>query len=429
MKKYHIKNLNDFQLKSLCKRKAIQLDNVFPLVQEIISQVKIRGDRALKDYTKQFDNVNLSSFLVTQKEIKETCKKIPKDVQIAFKKSYSNIKRFHKAQLRKYKAVKTMPGILCFPQLRPIEKVGFYIPGGTAPLPSTVLMLAIPAKLAGCKDITLVTPPNSNGTIPDVILYAAKLCGVNKVFKLGGAQAIAALAYGTESIAKVYKIFGPGNQYVTASKMLVSSDPEGATIDMPAGPTEALVIADKNAKASFVASDLLAQAEHSIDAQIVLICTNKSKTMEILGQVKQQLKTLPRKKIAQQSLKNSFALIVNSIEEAINFSNTYAPEHLVLNIRAAKKYVQKIINAGSVFLGQYSCESAGDYASGTNHVLPTYGLACAYSGISVDSFQKQITFQEVTAQGAKILGPIVEKMAEQEYLYGHKRAMELRYKS
>lgn len=428
MKKYYLKKLNDSQLKNLCTRKAIQLDNVFPLVQEILNQVKTKGDKALKDYTRKFDNINLSSFMVTQKEIKEACQKIPKDVQIAFQKASSNIKRFHKAQLRKYKAVKTMPGVLCVSQLRPIEKVGLYIPGSTAPLPSTVLMLAIPAKLAGCKDIILVTPPNSNGSIPDVILYASKLCKVNKVFKLGGAQAIAALAYGTESIKKVYKVFGPGNQYVTAAKMLVSADPSGVAIDMPAGPTEVLIIADKNAKASFVASDLLAQAEHSINAQAILVCTNKNKILEILNQVKQQLKTLPRKKIAQQSLKDSFVLIVNSIEEALSFSNRYAPEHLILNIRDAKKYIQRIINAGSVFLGQYSCESAGDYASGTNHILPTYGLACAYSGISVNSFQKQITFQEVTAQGAKILGPIVGKMAEQESLDGHRKAMELRYK-
>lgn len=427
MKKYYSKQLDDASLQNLCQRKAIRFDDVLPVVENILREVKTRGDEAVREFTIKFDNVSLSSLAVMQKEIEQASKRIPQDVQSAFRKAKRNIEKFHKSQLPKRKKTETMAGVNCFAEARPVEKVGLYIPGGTAPLPSTALMLAIPAKLAGCKEIVLVTPPTKDGNVSDIILFAAKLCGVTKIFKIGGAQAIAALAFGTRSVPKVYKIFGPGNQYVTAAKMLVSIDPEGSAIDMPAGPTEVLVIADEKARADFVASDLLSQAEHGIDSQAILATTSDRKADEILGEVKRQLQTLPRKDIAQKSLGNSFVIVVDSIEEAISFSNRYAPEHLILNVVNAKKYVPAITNAGSVFLGAYSCESAGDYASGTNHSLPTYGYARVFGSVSVSSFQKQVTFQEITKQGAENLGPIVATMASQESLEGHKRAMELRY--
>ena len=428
MKKYYFKQLDNTSLKNLCRRKAILFDAVLPIVEDVLREVKARGDEAVREFTQKFDNTNLSTFVVSRKEIELACKRIPKDIQNAFKRAAKNIEKFQKSQITKPRTVVTFPGVTCFAQTRPIEKVGLYIPGGTTPLPSTVLMLGIPTKLAGCKEIVLTTPPTQDGKVADIILFAAKICGITKIFKIGGSQAIAALAFGTESVLKVYKIFGPGNQYVTAAKMLVSIDPRGAAIDMPAGPTEVLVIADRRARADFVASDLLSQVEHDIDSQAILVTNSERKADEVLNEVSRQLQTLPRRNIAQKSLDNSFVLIVDSINEAITFSNIYAPEHLILNVVNAKKYAQTITNAGSVFLGQYSCESAGDYASGTNHSLPTYGYARVYGGVSVSSFQKQVTFQEITKQGAKNLGPIVSTMASQESLEGHKRAMELRYK-
>lgn len=427
MKKYHFSQLDDAALEKLCRRKAIRLDSVLPIVQCVLGEVKARGDEAVREFTQKFDNVNLSSFMVSQEEIDLACKRITKDIRSAFSIAAHNIKKFQRSQAIKCKAVKTMNGVSCFAESRPIEKVGLYIPGGTAPMPSTVLMLAIPAKLAVCNEIVLATPPGNDGNVPDVILFAAKLCGVKKIFKIGGAQAIAALAFGTESVAKVYKIFGPGNQYVTAAKMLVSIDPEGSAIDMPSGPTEVLVIADEKARADFVASDLLSQAEHGIDSQSILITNSDGKADEVLDEVEKQLQILPRRRIARRSLGNSFAIVTNSISDAVSFSNRYAPEHLILNVTNAKSYTSDIINAGSVFLGPYSCESAGDYASGTNHSLPTYGYARVFGGVSVSSFQKQVTFQEITKQGAGNLGPIVSVMASQESLEGHKRAMKLRY--
>jgi len=427
MKKYYFRQLDETSLKNLCERKAIRFDAVLPIVQDVLREVKSSGDKAIREYTEKFDNVCLSSFAVRQAEIERACERVSKNIQSAFNKAARNIERFHKSQIVKLKKVQTMPGITCFTEARPIEKVGLYIPGGTAPLPSTVLMLGIPAKLAGCKEIVLATPPAKDGNAADIILFAAKLCGITQIFKIGGAQAIAALAFGTESVPKVYKIFGPGNQYVTAAKMLVSIDTDGAAIDMPSGPTEVLVIADEKARADFVASDLLSQAEHGIDSQAILVTTTDKKADEILAEVKRQLETLPRKEIARKSLGNSFIVIIDSIEKAIVFSNRYAPEHLILNVENAAKYISEITNAGSVFLGQYSCESAGDYASGTNHSLPTYGYARVYSGVSVSSFQKQLTFQKITKQGAKNLGPVVAMMASQESLEGHKRAMQLRY--
>ena len=427
MKKYYFKQLDETSLKNLCGRKAIRFDAVLPIVQDVLREVKSSGDKAIREYTEKFDNVCLSSFAVRQAEIERACERVSKNIQSAFNKAARNIERFHKSQIVKLKKVQTMPGITCFTEARPIEKVGLYIPGGTAPLPSTVLMLGIPAKLAGCKEIVLATPPVKDGNVADIILFVAKLCGITQIFKIGGSQAIAALAFGTESVPKVYKIFGPGNQYVTAAKMLVSTDTDGAAIDMPAGPTEVFVIADEKARADFVASDLLSQAEHGIDSQAILVTTTDKKSDEILAEVKRQIETLPRKEIARKSLGNSFIVIIDSIEKAIVFSNRYAPEHLILNVENAAKYISEITNAGSVFLGQYSCESAGDYASGTNHSLPTYGYARVYSGVSVSSFQKQLTFQKITKQGAKKLGPIIVMMASQESLEGHKRAMQLRY--
>jgi histidinol dehydrogenase len=356
----------------------------------------------------------------------DACARIAPEVQSAFNEAAANIEKFHTTGLTGRRTVETMPGVTCFSEMRPIEKVGLYIPGGTAPLPSTVLMLAVPAKLAGCRQIVLATPPAADGFVADIILYAAKLCGVNAVYKLGGAQAIAAFAYGTRTVPKVSKIFGPGNQYVTAAKMLVSVDPDGAAIDMPAGPTEVLVVADDLARPDFVAADLLSQAEHGVDSQVVLVCTSESKTTEVLREVERQLAGLPRKDIAAKALGNSFALVVQSLGQALDFSNRFAPEHLILNVKNAEGWVEKVGNAGSVFLGPYACESAGDYASGTNHSLPTYGYARAYGGVSVAAFQKQITFQKVTAAGARNIAPIVSVMATEESLEAHKRAMEIR---
>lgn len=429
MKKYYFKKLDKVMIEELLRRPAIDFQIIFPKVQKVLSDVKERGDNALIEYTKKFDGIDISKFEVTEKEIIEASKRIPKDVKSAFETAAKNIEKFHKENfISSYKEIETMPGVTCFSKVKPIEKVGLYIPGGTAPLPSTVLMLGIPAKIAGCKEIIICTPPNKNGEIPDIILYAAQLAGIKRIFKLGGAQAIAAMAYGTESIPKVYKIFGPGNQYVTAAKMLVSIDSEGCAIDIPAGPSEVMVIADKDARADFVASDMLSQAEHGPDSQVSLICNDDEKSEEVLKEIEKQLALLPRADITAQALEKSFVLIVDDLNDAFEFANKYAPEHLILNVKDSDSYIDKVLNAGSVFLGQYSCESAGDYASGTNHTLPTYGYAKAYSGISVDSFVKKITFQKLSEYGIKNLGPIVEKMAEVEELDAHKNAMSLRLK-
>ena len=433
MKKYYLKQLGSNEISGLTKRPAIDFKSVFETVRGVLEDVKNNGDNAVKTYTKKFDGVELKSFLVGKEEITKACERISPEAKAAFKIAAQNIGKFHKAQIAEGKPVETSKGVKCFRKFKPIEKVGLYVPGGTAPLPSTVLMLGIPAKIAGCEEIIMCTPPDKNGNVPDIILFAAKLAGITKIFKIGGAQAIAAMAYGTESIPKVYKIFGPGNQYVTAAKMLTSIEPNGAAMDMPAGPSEALVIADKFARANFVAADLLSQAEHGSDSQVVLVCTDENKTNEILQETANQLDVLPRREIAEKALENSFALIVDNISEAIEFSNKYAPEHLILNTKDASKdaskYTEQVRNAGSVFIGEYSCESAGDYASGTNHTLPTYGYAKAYSGVSTDSFVKKITFQELSKEGIRSLGPTVERMAEVEGLQAHKNAMTLRLKS
>lgn len=436
MKKYYLQNLPKKQIEKLCARPSIDFSKTFKIVRGILDDVKKNGDNALKFYSFKFDGVSLNDFLVSEKELRDAVSRVPDNVKKAFKKAYANIVKFHQAaKVPECNSIETTEGISCFTKIVGIEKVGLYIPGGTAPLPSTVLMLAIPAKLAGCREIILCTPPQKNGKISDVILYAAKIVGVKKIFKIGGAQAISAMAYGTESIPKVYKIFGPGNQYVTAAKMLASIDPEGAAMDIPAGPSEVLIIADEKSNAEFVAADLLSQAEHGADSQVVLLCTNENKAEEILKELSAQVENIARKDIAKESLKKSFCLIVDkgsakeNLLKAVDFSNQYAPEHLILNVKNPEDYVDLIVNAGSVFLGKFSCESAGDYASGTNHTLPTSGYAKAYSGVSVDSFIKKITFQTLTKKGVSKIGKTVETMAKVEGLQAHENAMSVRIKS
>ena len=414
MKKYYLNNLENID--DLLRRPGSDASSVMLVVQEIMVNVRENGDDALQEYSMKFDGVEIDSLKVA--DFETAWDRVDERVKNAMMLAADNIKKFHAAQITPPLEIETMPGVKCSRVSRPIERVGLYIPGGTAPLPSTVLMLAIPAVLAGCEEIILCSPP----FIADEILCAAKIAGVNKIYQIGGAQAIAAMAYGTESIPKVDKIFGPGNQYVTAAKMLVQA--EGVAIDMPAGPSEVLIIADREARADFVASDLLSQAEHGPDSQVVLVCTDEAKADEVLEEMDAQLAVLPRKDIAAEALNNSFVLIVDNLDQAMEFSNQYAPEHLILNVENPD--TDSIKNAGSVFLGQYSCESAGDYASGTNHTLPTYGYAKSYSGVSVDSFVKKITFQELTKEGVKNIGPAVEILAECEGLQAHKNAMTLR---
>jgi histidinol dehydrogenase len=426
MKTYVLTELNLSEVRSLCRRKATDLSSLFPVVRTILRQVKEKGDGALRRYTKRFDGVSLNTFTVMPEVIEESGSRVTGAVKKALDTAMRNIERFHRLRWTGKRTERRREGWVCFSETRPIDKVGFYIPGGTAPLASTVLMLGIPARIAGCREIVLCTPPNRQGAVSDLLLYAAKRCHIEKIFTIGGAQAIAAMGYGTESVPKMDKIFGPGNPYVTAAKMLLSMEPSGPAIDLPAGPSELLVIADEEARADFVASDLLSQAEHALEAHAVFVCTDERKAKEVIEQVECQLRTLPRKEIATHALRNSFALIVGTVEEGVAFSNAYAPEHLILNVRHPERYVGQIQHAGSVFLGPYSCESAGDYASGTNHVLPTYGAARTYSGVSVDSFLKRITFQKVNPKGLKNLRRTITILAEQEGLEGHKRAVEIR---
>ena len=390
-------------------------------VAAILQQVKSKGDKALIDLTKKFDGVKISKLIVEESTISKAVKSISPSLKKAIDTAYKNIYKFHSVQLsNKTDKVETMPGILCWRKALPIEKVGLYIPGGSAPLFSTVLMLGIPAKIAGCKEIALCSPP----TIHPAILYTAGKCGIKNIYSIGGAQAIAAMAYGTKSIPKVDKIFGPGNSFVTIAKQLVSS--QGVAIDMPAGPSEVLVIADDSANAGFVASDLLSQAEHGPDSQVILLSTSKDLITKVNKEIGIQLKGLPRKGIAEKALKNSRAILLKNLKEAISFSNIYAPEHLILCCKNANGLAGKVTNAGSVFIGNYSPESAGDYASGTNHTLPTNGYARAYSGVSVDSFMKKITFQKISAKGLLSLGSTIETMAEAEQLHAHKNAVTIR---
>jgi len=412
--------------RELLKRPAQNPQSLFDSVEAIIDQVRTEGDKAVIALEKKFDKADLQSLQVTDTEMEEADSLISDELKSAIKLAKGNIERFHKEQIKENRKVETCEGVTCWRKTLPIEKVGLYIPGGTAPLFSTVLMLSIPAVIAGCSEIVLCSPPNPQGKIHPAILFAAKTAGVHKIFKIGGVQAIAAMAYGTESVPKVYKIAGPGNQYVTAAKQLVSL--RDVAIDMPAGPSEVEVLADESADPVFVAADLLSQAEHGVDSQSMLITTSKKLLDEVKVEVEKQLAVLPRKEIAAKSLANSKLIYVKDIQTAIEMSNAYAPEHLIIQTSDYTSVASEITNAGSVFLGAYSCESAGDYASGTNHTLPTNGYAHAYSGVSVDSFVKKITFQELTAKGIRNIGPAIEVMAANEQLDGHKNAVTVRLK-
>lgn len=413
--------------KELCKRPVMDRTGLENSVREILLRVRSEGDKALSYYTQKFDGAEIESPVLPVSATLGSETRIGKDLKSAIKNAAANIEKFHMSQLTGEDIIETRPGVKCWRKNIPVEKVGIYIPGGTAPLFSTVLMLAIPAKIAGCSRIILCTPPDRNGKINDLILYSARLAGVTDIFRIGGAQAIAAMAYGTESVPPADKIFGPGNQYVTKAKELVQLD--GIPIDMPAGPSEVLVIADETANVSFVAADLISQAEHGTDSQVVFLTTKKEMVRAVEKETQRQLNELPRKGIAEISLGNSLLIYLDSIDKCIGFSNKYAPEHLVLNTADASDLANKITNAGSVFIGQYSCESAGDYASGTNHTLPTNGSARSYGGVSAESFVKKITFQEISAEGIRTLGPVIEKMAGAENLEGHKNAVTLRLKS
>ena len=386
--------------------------------------MKTRGDEAVKEYEEKFDHARLTGLAVSQDEMDEAERLVSADLKEALILAHANIERFHAAQEFQSIKVETAPGVTCWQKSVPIEKVGLYIPGGTAPLFSTVLMLATPAKLAGCEEIVLCTPPNKEGKVHPAILVAARIAGVSKIFKAGGVQAIGAMAYGTQSVPKVYKIFGPGNQYVMAAKQQVSL--HDVAIDMPAGPSEVCVIADAHADAKLAAADLLSQAEHGIDSQVLLICTEERKMEEIREQVERQLEALPRRDIAAQSLANSRLVLVNDTREAMALSNAYAPEHLILATDDYEQLAGLVVNAGSVFLGKYACESAGDYASGTNHTLPTHGYATAYSGVNLDSYHRKVTFQHLSRKGVESIGKAVVTMAENEQLEAHANAMRLR---
>jgi len=410
--------------KALAERPHLDVSKLNATVDEVLRQVRDNGDKAVIAYEEKFDHCSLSSLAVTEDEIDEAERLVSDELKDALQLAHDTIAKFHEAQKFEPVKVETRKGVVCWQKSVPIEKVGLYIPGGTAPLFSTVLMLATPAKIAGCRDIVLCSPPNKEGKLHPAILMAARIAGVNKIFKAGGVQAIGAMAYGTESVPKVYKIFGPGNQYVMAAKQQVSL--HDVAIDMPAGPSEVCVIADEYAEAEFVAADLLSQAEHGIDSQVVLITDTEKMLDKVEKEIKVQLDILPRKEIAQRALDNSLFILVNNIEEAMDFSNTYAPEHLVLNVRNFDEMGEKVVNAGSVFLGKYACESAGDYASGTNHTLPTHGYALAYNGVNLDSYNRKITFQHLSDEGVRSIGRAVEIMAESEQLDAHKNAMSVR---
>ena len=411
---------------NLVQRVSIKSEELTKVVQSIIQNVKANGDKALTEYANQFDNVGISDFLVTRIEIEEAKKSISQELKEAIDIAYKNIYTFHKAQKDEENKIETSEGITCWRKSSPIEKVGLYIPGGSAPLFSTILMLGIPSKIAGCEEISMCTPSDKNKEVHPAILYTADLVGITKIYKVGGAQAIAAMAYGTESVNRVYKIFGPGNQYVTKAKELIQQD--GIAIDMPAGPSELLIIADESSKPSFVAADLLSQAEHGADSQVILLSDNSEVIDQVLVEIEIQIESLPRKEIALKALQNSKSILLNTIDECFEFSNEYAPEHLIIASENANNYLNKIKNAGSVFIGNYSCEAAGDYASGTNHTLPTNGFAKNYSGVSLDSFVKKITFQEVTKKGIQNIGKAIEIMAETEGLIAHKNAVSIRLK-
>lgn len=415
------------QWADLLKRPVMNTEDLFDTVRSVINRVKAEGDRAVLAYEEQFDKVQLASLAVSEEEWAEADSLIDEELKQAIRLAKQNIETFHAAQRFEGKKVTTSAGVTCWQKAVPIEKVGLYIPGGTAPLFSTVLMLAVPAKIAGCGEIVLCTPPGRDGKVHPAVLFAAKVAGVSRIFKAGGIQAIASMAYGTESVPRVYKIFGPGNQYVTAAKQLVSL--RDVAIDMPAGPSEVEVLADETANPAFVAADLLSQAEHGVDSQAMLITTSESLQQAVKAEVERQLELLPRKEIASKSLANSKLIVVRSLDEAIELTNAYAPEHLIVETADYLSVAERVVNAGSVFLGHLSPESAGDYASGTNHTLPTNGYAKAYSGVSLDSFIRKITFQEIQPEGIRHIGLAIEVMAANEHLDAHKNAITVRLKA
>ena len=413
--------------KKIVERPHLDVSQLNAIVKSVLDDIRANGDKAVMAYEEKFDHVKLSSLAVSEAEIDEAMTLVSEDLLSSLRTAHHNIKAFHEAQRYEGIRVETAPGVTCWQKSVPIDKVGLYIPGGTAPLFSTVLMLATPAKIAGCKEIVLCTPPNREGKVNPAILAAARIAGVNKIFKAGGVQAIGAMAYGTESVPKVYKIFGPGNQYVMAAKQQVSL--HDVAIDMPAGPSEVCVIADETSRADFVAADLLSQAEHGIDSQVFLISTSEKMIEEVRKEIDIQLEQLPRKELASKTLENSTFVLVHDGEEAMDLSNAYAPEHLIITTANYQELAEKVVNAGSVFLGLYACESAGDYASGTNHTLPTHGYATAYSGVNLDSYNRKVTFQHLTEEGILSIGHAVEVMAENEELMAHKNAMTLRVRA
>ena len=421
-----IKYPSQEQIKQIIERPHLDVSQLNATVASVLADVKENGDKAVIAYEEKFDHVQLASLAVTEEEIDEAEKLVSQDLKDALILAHKNIAKFHESQKFESSKVETAPGVVCWQKSVAIEKVGLYIPGGTAPLFSTVLMLATPAKIAGCKEIVLCTPPNREGKVNPAILMAARVAGVSKIFKAGGVQAIGAMAYGTESVPKVYKIFGPGNQFVMAAKQQVSL--HDAAIDMPAGPSEVCVIADETSNAAFVAADLLSQAEHGIDSQVILISTSENMIHQVEKELETQLAALPRHEIAEKTLVNSNFVLVHDKEEAMALSNAYAPEHLIIATSDYEALAEKVINAGSVFLGNFACESAGDYASGTNHTLPTHGYALAYNGVNLDSYNRKVTFQHLTEEGIKSIGPAVVCMAENEQLEAHANAMRLRVK-
>ncbi len=422
-----IENPKQKNWSTLLQRPTQSVDDIEATVNQVFKEVKQRGDLAINKYTSLFDNVDLESNVVADKEIEKAVKKVSSELQNAIKIAKTNIEKFHRAQKTASVKVETSKGVLCWQEKRAIQKIGLYIPGGTAPLFSTVLMLAVPAQIAGCSKIVLCSPPNSNGKISPEILYAAQLCGVTKIIKVGGIQAIAGLTFGTETIPKVYKIFGPGNQFVTVAKQLAIK--YGVAIDMPAGPSELLVVADDTANAAYIASDLLSQAEHGIDSQVILVSTSKAIIDLVYAEVKKQMSVLPRQEIVKKAINNSKLIYVESNEVALDLINQYAPEHLIICTKDEEYFIDGIINTGSVFIGKYTPESAGDYASGTNHTLPTNGFSRAYSGVNLDSFLKSITFQKISKEGLMNIGKTIELMAEAEGLQAHKNAVSIRLKN
>ena len=425
LKIYELNSLSESEVETLCIRNADTNNLVHDAVKDIISEVRTHGDSALRAFARQFDQVDIEQLWIGKNELEELAASVPDFQKKALDIAYTNIRNFHLAQVIKEDVIETMPGVSCWRDSRPIEKAGLYIPGGTAVLPSTFLMLGIPARIAGCYEIVVCSPPQKDGKVNPYLAYCAILLQIDKIYLVGGAQAIAAMAYGTDTITKVDKIYGPGNQYVTAAKTIIQTDSK-TSIDMPAGPSEVLIIADDSSNPVFIAADLAAQAEHGIDSQVVLVSTSTKIIHSVMHELEQQISVLPRAEIALKALENSYSVVVNTLNEAIDFSNIYAPEHLILATSRWQQLIDRVLNAGSVFLGNNTPESAGDYASGTNHTLPTSGYAKSYSGVSVDSFIKKITFQHISEKGLQNLGPSVEILAELEGLQAHKNAVTVR---